>query len=145
MAKLSPEVKAQNKEARRLRKAEEAQRRKAYEAATAKALDEFHQNTTLCQEKDRAEAAADTAWAAKDREERELNAQIAALQQQIAGLTAKHQIVELNEQRRLANKAYYAAKLAVTNAVDAAFPDLTARYSLMEEPESAVSETGRGE
>lgn len=129
MARLTTEEKAANKEERRARDQAYAARRKAYEAARKKALADWEGVSPLRAEMNAADEAFDAAMAAKDAEEAALKSRIAELQAQIKELSVKHDLERLNDNRRLTNSAYFAAKGGVEKAVDAEFKDIAGVYS----------------
>lgn len=130
MAKLTPEQKALNKEAVKLRDRAYTQRRNVYRAeldAALKVIDDGE----LAQATAAADSACNAAQAERDAACEALEAQIAALKQKLEDTRLAHRAVlnELHAARNAAWDARRAARSAAEAEVAAKYPDVASCWS----------------
>lgn len=128
MAKLTEEQKAANKVAQKARDQAYNARKREYRAARDAAVEEFKTHP-LWIAADQANETARAALLVVEQEENVLRAQIAQLQAQISGLREKHGVEALFEARRSTGNASHTARVALEDAIDQKFADVSNCYS----------------
>jgi hypothetical protein len=124
MAKLTEEQKAANKVAQKARDRAYNARKREYRAARDAAIEEFKTHPVRIAA-DQADETARAALLVVEQEANVLRAKIAQLQAEISGLREKHGVEALFETRRTTGDACRAARVAIEDAIDQKYADVS--------------------